>query len=420
MNRRRATLFALALLLCSSALGAQTISQRGFLDVRGVAFPQTATNDTTRGVADALVREEVFFKPSPWIQFAGGFDLRANSHDQVAPSWDSAASEWKHIDWEDRGVRRPRTSVRRLSATITAGGFTFDLGKQFIRWARADILNPTDRFAPRDFLNVIDTEFLPIIAARPSVRLGNEMFEVVWTPQLTPSRMPLLDQRWTVLPPGANVVALVDTGATFPKRGQYGARWSHTGGRVEGAISYFDGFNHLPALDVRLQPGSSALALTRIFPRLRTYGGDLAVPTRWFTLKAEAAYFTSPTDAFDGYGLYVIEFERQTGEWVLTGGYAGEVDSTSVVPLAFDPERGIARSVIGRASYTVDPQRTVTIEGAVRQDGDGRYAKGEYSQGVASHWRVTLTGVVLAGDPGDFLGQFHRNSHVSLGLRFSF
>jgi hypothetical protein len=402
----------LALVLCGSALHAQVLSQRGFGDARGFFFPQTAPNDDTQAVADALFREEVFVKPASWIQFAGGFDLRGNSHDQVTSSWD--------LDWEDRGILRPRTSIRRLSATVTGGGFTLDVGKQFIRWARADILNPNDRFAPRDFLNVIDAEYLPVTAVRPSMRVGSETFEAVWTPQLTPSRMPLLDQRWTVLPPGADLLPLVDAGSSFPERSQYGARYTHTGGRIEGAFSYFDGFNHLPTIDVELQPTPVALALTRGFPRLRTYGGDVGVPTPWFAAKAEVTYFMSPTDDFDSYTLYVIEIERQTGEWVLTGGYAGEVASTPLSPLAFDPERGIARSILGRASYTVDPRRTVTIEGALRQNGDGQYVKGDYSQALGSHWRMTFTGVVLAGDPSDFLGQFNRNSHVSAGLRFSF
>jgi UDP-N-acetylglucosamine 2-epimerase (non-hydrolysing) len=108
----------------------------------------------------------------------------------------------------------------------------------------------------------------------------------------------------------------------------------------------------------------------------------VAVPLPWFTVKAETAFFTSPLDEFDDYTLYVIEIERQTGEWVLTGGYAGEAASTPLSPLTFDPERGIARSILGRASYTVDPQRTVTIEGAVRQNGDAQYVKGEFSQGL--------------------------------------
>jgi hypothetical protein len=458
----RAAVITTALVLWCSALDAQTLSQRGFLEGRGFLFPQTVPNDSTHAVGDVLFREEVFLKPAGWIQFAAGLDLRANSHDQVE-KWRVAPGEWRldpatwplnpqkwRLDIEDRGVLRPRASIRRLTATVTARGLTVDLGKQFIRWARADILNPTDRFAPRDFLNVIDSEFLPVIAARPSLRVGTETFEAVWVPQVTPSRMPLLDQRWTALPPQAAGVSIRDAGSRFPKRAQYGARWSHTGSRFETALSYFDGVNHLPTLDVRrvdvvrlpvpvpplddmspldemrplegVRPLNSAAVfeLTRVFPRLRSYGADMAIPTRLFTLKVEAAYFTSPSHTFDEYGLYVVEVERQTGEWVLTGGYAGEVVTGSRTALVFDPERGVARSIIGRAAYTVDPQRTLAIEIAARQNGDGEYIKGEYSQAIRQYWRITLTGVGLAGNSDDFLGRYKRNSHISMALRFSF
>src|SRR5712692_7699263 len=140
---------------------AQTISQRGFVEGAALGFPHEAPNDPTRVVGDLLVRDEVFFKPKTWIQFAGGLDLRANSHGQVDKRW--APGFW------DRGERRPPLSVRRLTASLTRGAFTVDLGKQFIRWGKTDIVNPTDRFAPRDFLNVIDNEFLAVTGARAVV-----------------------------------------------------------------------------------------------------------------------------------------------------------------------------------------------------------------------------------------------------------
>ena len=74
---------------------------------------------------------------------------------------------------DDRDLKRPALSIRRLSATLSRGPFTLDAGKQFIRWGKTDIITPTDRFAPRDFLNVIDTEFLPVTGVRGGVRLGD-------------------------------------------------------------------------------------------------------------------------------------------------------------------------------------------------------------------------------------------------------
>jgi hypothetical protein len=251
------------------------------------------------------------------------------------------------------------------------------------------------------------------------VQVGRDTFEAVWVPSLTPSRTPLVDQRWTVPPAGLEGVPLIDGGAQFPNGSQEGVRWSHAGSAAEFALAFFNGFNNLPNIETRVL-APLAIELTRSYPDIRTYGGDLAIPTVWLTFKSEAAYTTSPSATSEEYVLYVVEVERQTGEWVLDVGYAGEVLTRSGPSLQFAPDRGIARSILGRASYTVDPRRTVAIEGVVRQNAAGFYIKGEYSQAFGQHWRVNADGVAIGGSPDDFLGQYSRNSNVSLALRFSF
>jgi hypothetical protein len=408
----RVALLAVSLVCWASAADAQTISFTGFLEGRGFAFAQRAPNDEERRIADGLFRSELVLRPADWLHLAAGVDFREDSHDQVEDEW--------RFDYDDRGILRPRIALRRAAATIAHRGLTVDLGKQFIRWGRADVIYPTDRFAPRDYLNVIDAELLPVIAARASVQIGSETLEGIWVPQLTPSRLPLLDQRWVSLPPAVAGLTVVDGGSSLPVGNQFGARWRHTGSRLETAVSFFDGFNHLPDIDPRLQIDSGAIELVRVFPTIRMYGADVAVPTSWLTLKAEAAYVTSPPETSDEYFLYVLEIERQVGEWLFDVGYAGEVVQEERVAFSFAPDRSMARSIIGRASYTVDPLRTVNVEGAARQNGDGYYAKLEYSQTLSSHWRMTVTGVAITGDDTDFIGQYHRNSHASLGLRYSF
>ena len=160
--------------------------------------------------------------------------------------------------------------------------------------------------------------------------------------------------------------------------------------------------------------------VTRVYPPIRTYGADAAVPTRWFTLKGETAYFTSRSAATDEYVLYVVQLERQTGEWVLVGGYAGEAVTSRRAPLTFAPDRGMTRSLVGRASYTIDPTRSLAFEGALRQNGRGVYTKAEYSQAHGQHWRTTVTGTLIRGEPDDFLGQYRRNSHLVFSFRYSF
>jgi hypothetical protein len=178
--------------------------------------------------------------------------------------------------------------------------------------------------------------------------------------------------------------------------------------------------NHLPDLTPAVDEEAGVVSVRRSYPSLRTFGADVAVPTSYLTVKGEAVYFDSPSNTGDEYTIYVVELERQAGEWLLDLGYAGEIAHTSTGQLAFAAERGLTKSLIGRASLTLDTRRTVSMEAAVRRNGDGVYVKGEYTQALNQHWRITLAGVALGGDPDSFLGQYKRNSHMTVKLRASF
>lgn len=396
----------------ASRVDAQALSQRGFVDASALLFPSTTQTDRVRAVGDLRVRDEVFASASTWLRVAAGLEVRANSHDQVDTRW--------RLDADDRGLQRPALSLRRATATVTHGPFTLDLGRQFIRWGKADIVTPTDRFAPRDFINVVSSEFLGVTGARAVVQRGADTLDVAWVPRLTPSRMPLLDQRWTVLPPSAAGLRLKAAPAALPTRDQVGVRWGRVMDGYEWSASVYDGVNHMP--NVASVPGASLteVLLVRSYPRMRMYGADLAVPTRWATLKGEAALVRSPDAQSDEYLLYVVQAERQTGEWNLLAGYAGEWVTTRRVAQTFAPDRGLTKSIVARASYTVDANRSAAVETAVRQNGRGVYLKGEVSQARGAHWRATLAGVAIAGRSDDFLGQYRRNSNISLALRYSF
>jgi hypothetical protein len=66
----------------------------------------------------------------------------------------------------------------------------------------------------------------------------------------------------------------------------------------ETSLSSFDGFNNLPnivASDVPAVGLPPAIDVTRVYPAIRSYGADAAVPLRWLTIRGEASYFTSST-----------------------------------------------------------------------------------------------------------------------------
>ena len=175
------------------ALLAQNFEQRGFIENSTLGYPQTAPNDSGQIVDEILFRWEAFYKVTPWLKLSGAFDAETDSHHQVSRDF--------RFDADDRSIQRPAFSFRRYSATIHKGRVTAELGRQFIRWGKADILNPTDRFAPKDYLgNVVNQDFLGVVAARVTVDFGNDSLDLVWQPWFTPSRTPLLNQRWTAVP----------------------------------------------------------------------------------------------------------------------------------------------------------------------------------------------------------------------------
>lgn len=396
--------------LVAFTLLAQNFDQRGFIENQAIFYPQTAPNDSAHAVDSLLFRWEASSDLKPWLRVAGSFDARSDSHRQTEREW--------RLDADDRGILRPAFSLRRLSATLHKGKVTAAIGRQFIRWGKADILNPTDRFAPKDYLSsVIDTDFLGVAAARLTYATASDSIDVVWQPWFTPARTPLLNQRWTALPPEAAGIPISDAGARYPGGSQYGARWNHIGSGYEYSLSFFDGNNYLPQFSAALN--GAGVTVQRYYPQLRLYGGDAAVPLRWLTVKGEAAYFTSSTPNTDEYVLYVIQLERQVKEWSFVGGYAGEgVTRTTGNPLLFAPDRGFARSFVGHAGLTIDVNRSLGVDAVVRAAGS--FVRFEYSQQFGQHWRATGGLAWIRGDMADFLGQYHRNSYGSLAIRYSF
>lgn len=396
-------------LLCLP-VAAQNFSQRGFVESGLEVYPETAPNDSSHAVNESLFRYEASYKALPWLRLAVGIDARFDTHEEV----ERAA----HLDWQDRSLQRPALSARQFNATITKGKLTAELGKQFIRWGEADILNPTDRFAPKDFLTVTDPDFLAVLAARAIYDTGTNSFDFVWQPRFTPSRTPLINERWTVLPEAVSGFSLVDLGSEFPGRSSLGARWNHTGSGYEVSGSFYDGFNYLPVFSAA-QLGAD-IEYLRTYPRLRLYGADSAVPLRWFTIKTEAAYYTSPDHQQDEYVIYVVQLERQIKEFSIVAGYAGDAITARTPANQFSPELGFARAILGHAQYAIDSNRNLAMDMAVRQNGRGSWLRAEYSQGFGQHWRATAGYSWIRGDESDFLGQYHRNSFALLALRYSF
>ncbi len=403
----------LLLLIFAVPANAQDFIYRGFGELQSTVYPQSTPQNDEHAVVEALFRIESAYKAAGWLTLAGSIDARIDTIGQVEREW--------RLDVRDRGVQRPAFSLREGRATVRRGTLAVDLGKQFIRWGKTDILNPTDRFAPRDFLEVTDNEFIAVIGARGQYERGAHSVDLVWVPTFTPSRPPLIGGRWAPLQPQTfGTTGFLDLGAVFPERSQYGARWNVLGPGFEASLSYFDGFNHLPQYSAIPLSGRPLVALRRSYEPLRMGGADAAVPLRWFTVKGEIATLFTTSQHADDVVMYVVQIERQSGELSLVAGYAGEIVTAQRSTFEFAPDRGLTRAFLGRAAYTMGPTSDVSFEAAVRQNLEGVWLEAHYSRAIGSHWRATVAGAVIGGDEQDFIGQYHRNSHVLMTLRYSF
>jgi hypothetical protein len=403
----------LVLLLFAVPASAQQFTYRGFGQIQSTIYPQATPQDDEHIAVEAQFRIEPAYRAADWLTVSGSIDARLDTIDQVDRAW--------RVDVRDRGLLRPPLSVRDARATLRKGPLTADLGKQFVRWGKADILNPTDRFAPRDFLEVTDDEFLAVIGARAQYERGPHSVDVVWVPTFTPSRTPLIGRRWAPLQPQKfGTTGFIDLDSVFPDRSQYGVRWNVLGPGFELSASYFDGFNHLPQFTAFPLSSRPVIALQRGYAPLRMAGADAAVPLRWFTVKGEIASLFTTSDTADDVVVYVVQLERQSGELSLVAGYAGEIVTERRSQLDFAPDRGLTRAFLGRAGYTIDATSDISFEAAVRQNLDGVWIKGQYSEALGAHWRATVAGAGIGGRERDFIGQYRRNSHLLATLRYSF
>ena len=407
------TLLLVVLLAVAAPASAQSLTYRGFGEVQLAAYPQTTPQDDDRIALDARFRIEPAYRATSWLSLSGSFDGRLDNLRQVEREW--------RVDVRDRRERRPGLSVRHAQAVFRKARVSLTLGKQFIRWGKTDILNPTDRFAPRDFAEVTDDEFLAVSGGRVVYEHGAQSVDLVAVPWFTPSRIPVAGRRWSPqLPQTLGGLSLVDLGPAFPTRPQYGARWNMVGSLAEVSIAYFDGFNHLPEFSTRLLSGEPLVALRQTYPPIRMGGADVAVPLRWFIIKAESAALMTSGRESDDLVLYVVQLERQVGELNLVAGYAGEAILTRRSQFEFAPDRGITRAFVARVGYTIGPTSDIAVESVLRWNLRGVWVKGQYSRAIDEHWRASLAGAVIGGRADDFIGQYRRNSHLLATLRYSF
>jgi hypothetical protein len=173
--------------------------------------------------------------------------------------------------------------LREAYLDLRLGPVDLRIGRQIIAWGRADRINPTDTLTPRDFTLLVpedpDQRF-GITGVRATAHVGPVSLTGILLPTFAPHVIPLRPP-----PPGSTLEEKVPGDPVL----QGAFKVERTGGRVDWSLSYFDGFDLYPDLQVgNVRPAGADLRLTH--HRIRVVGADVAVATGPYTLRGEAAY----------------------------------------------------------------------------------------------------------------------------------
>jgi hypothetical protein len=334
--------------------------------------------------------------------------------------------------------------LRELYVTAKLGAVDVRLGKQEIRWGRADGFNPTDNLMPYDYLNIVAEERIPVPAVKVDAYIRDTRLEAAWIPWFTPTRLPLLNQRWfprlptsTQLPLGP-MGEVVDVDLTFqdghvdfPARtfsnGQWGLRWNQLVSGGEFSLSYFDGFDDLPvfqptaSLLPSLEPRPQVLVtLNREYHRLRVFGADFASALGPFGVRGELAYFDQTGPINRDRLVFIVGLDRTWGDWFAIVQYTDQIPARDFQDGLVFPDQGLRASILYRIERTLSASQSIDIKGGIGVRDRGFLVQMGYSVALADAWRLKAGITLLGGPRTSYLGQYRDNNSVNLQLRYSF
>ncbi len=409
----------------------------GYLEAAGHFYSHRPNPSDT--LAKGVTRFKVWSKAilSKNLSWRATYDLRLETHRDID------RSRW--LDTTDRGLLQPAGSLGEFYVDLKLNGTDLRVGRQEIRWGRADGYNPTDNLIPYDYLDTSAGERMAVPALKADTFFGKTHLEAAWIPVFTPTRLPLLGQRWfPPLPSSASLPAVpgsppasVDLiyrngimrlpALTFGN-GQWGLRWNQVVPRAEFSLSYFDGFDDIPffrAVPAELRPAAEPrpeliISLDRDFYRVRIAGADFATAIGPFGLRGEVAYYDQTDPNNQDHVLVVVGLDRSWGDWFALLEYAElGVAGDYRYPATF-PDLALRSTAMWRVERTLGLSQSVEINGAVGLRDGGVLVQPLYSRALTNRWRLKVGASLIAGSADSYLGQYAKNDSLNLQLRCTF
>jgi len=214
-------------------------------------------------------------------------------------------------------------NLREAYVTTYAGRFDFRIGHQIVVWGRADGLNPTDNITPKNMLVRSPNEddrregnFL----IRSFFTLQPLRIEGIWVPAYSASVLPL---HLVTLPPGVTLLEAEYPDANL-KNSAFAIKINLETAAFDGSISFFNGYNPFPGVDLAAQG-----FLPKAY-KMRYFGADFSTTLGATGLRGEFAYRKSHQDFVQNVYIpnpdlqYIIGGDREFGDLSIIFQYVGK------------------------------------------------------------------------------------------------
>jgi hypothetical protein len=232
---------------------------------------------------EGILRLEWERRLAPWLALKAVGEARGDDDD---------FTDGVYFEVPETNRRRSILNLREAVVRLGRDAVEVSLGKQFYTWGTGDVYNPTDLINPYDTLDPIDIEKMAVYSAALRVTHGPASLVFVVVPVFTPTRDPLPGSRWAprATPSGAAILDDREIPGPAFDAIQYAARGKVTLGGFDVSLSYFEGFERTPVLQlssVPVLPGVSIPRITPVFTRIRAPGADVSTTWRRFEFHAE-------------------------------------------------------------------------------------------------------------------------------------
>jgi hypothetical protein len=159
------------------------------------------------------------------------------------------------------------------------------IGRQKVRWGKADGINPTDFFTPIDYTVLLPLEedrYRSVPAVRADVQVGKvSTVSLVVSPDFTPTVLP-----WPRYAP----VTVLENEPSGLRRPQAGVRFLQVLENLDWSLSAFHGFSTVPVLSFLDISPQGLPRYQRYYPELNGFGMDVAHNLGHWGFRAELAY----------------------------------------------------------------------------------------------------------------------------------